>query len=89
MDELQRVLSGVSHLNLEGQIVNKQVHASAFRGPSDLFTAWSERHQVKVAVKRIRVFLRKDASFARVSRSSVTSAQWISLFTRNLILTYL
>ncbi len=66
MDDLVKLLSELSHLNLEGHVVNKQVHASGFGGSCDVYSAWSTRHGKKVAVKQIRAFMRKDESFAKV-----------------------
>ncbi len=85
MEKLQQVLSELPHLNLEEKIVDvKPVRVPRNGSSCDLFTAWSERHQVKVAVKRIRVpiFQNEDAE---VSRSSVIPWQWTSLSTRNLM----
>ncbi len=67
MNTLEDILAGLSHLNLEGCIVRKQQVASKFGGSCDLHAAWSERHRFKVAVKRMRIFMRKDDSFAKVS----------------------
>ncbi len=66
METLEKLLSELSHLNLEGQIFNKQAHASSFGGSCDVYTAWSRTHGTKVAVKQIRVFMRKDEFFAKV-----------------------
>ncbi len=67
MNKLEDILASLSHLNLEGCIVRKQQVASRFGGSCDLYIAWSERHNFKVAVKRMRFFMRKDDSFAKVS----------------------
>ncbi len=66
MDRLAKVLSVLSHLNLEGYIIQKQPHASGLGGSCDVYFAWSDKHNKKVAVKQIRAFLRKDPSLARV-----------------------
>ncbi len=49
--------------------MHRQKAASRFkiRGSCDLYIAWSERHNFKVAVKQMRFFMRKDDSFAKVS----------------------
>ncbi len=66
MSRLEDILAILSHLNLEGCIVRKQQVASRFGGSCDLYVAWSERHHFKVAMKRMRIFMRKDDSFAKV-----------------------
>ncbi len=71
MDRLANILSSLSHLNLEGFIVQKQAHASGLGGSCDVYFAWSNKHNKKVAVKQIRAFLRKDPSLAKV-RSRLT-----------------
>ncbi len=60
---LAKTPSGLSHFNLEGVIVQKRAHASEV---GDVYTAWSKRHDKKVAVKQIRAFLIKDPSLAKV-----------------------
>jgi len=65
MYRLKKILSNLSHLNLAGQIVNKQAHASGFGGSCDVFTARSIKHNTKVAVKQIRVFLTNDHKLAK------------------------
>ncbi|KLO05396.1 kinase-like protein [Schizopora paradoxa] len=60
MKSLTDLLSNLSHLNLEGLIVDKQMHASGYGSSCDVFSAWSTKHGKKVAVKQIRMFLRKD-----------------------------
>ncbi len=56
MDPLAKILSGLSNLNLEGKIVRKQPHASGLGGSCDVFSAWSTKHNKKVAVKQIRAY---------------------------------
>ncbi|KLO10841.1 kinase-like protein [Schizopora paradoxa] len=65
MDSLKKILSSLQHLDLEGQIVRKQPVQSGLGGTCDVFTAWSNRHDRKVAVKCIRVFMRRDEAFAK------------------------
>ncbi len=69
MEKLEQVLSELSHLNLEGWIIDKQTHASGLGGSCDVYSAWSQKHNKKVAVKQIRAFLVKDLSFAKVRLS--------------------
>ena len=65
-DRLKEIISSLSHLNLEGKIVNKTIHASGFGGSCDVYSAFSTKHNRKVAVKQIRVFMTKDKDFAKV-----------------------
>ncbi|KLO07299.1 kinase-like protein [Schizopora paradoxa] len=67
MNRLETILTNLppACLNLEGQIINKELHASAFGGSCDVYTAWSVKHRRKVAVKQIRVFMAKNRSFAK------------------------
>lgn len=66
MDRLEEILSGLSHLDLAGEIVDKEPHASGLGGSCDIYTARSRKHGKKVAVKQVRAFLRKDLSLAKV-----------------------
>ena len=66
MDRLARILTSLTHLSLEGKIVQKQPYASGLGGSCDVYTAWSTKHNKKVAVKQIRAFLKKDPSLAKV-----------------------
>ncbi len=68
MDRLDKILSGLSHLNLEGQIVDKQACISKLGGSCDVFSAWSNKHGKKVAVKQIREFMSDNETFAKVRR---------------------
>ncbi|KLO13891.1 kinase-like protein [Schizopora paradoxa] len=65
MDPLEKILSGLSNLNLDGKIVRKQPHASGLGGSCDVYSAWSKKHHKKVAVKQIRAYLRKDRNLAK------------------------
>ncbi|KLO06696.1 kinase-like protein [Schizopora paradoxa] len=65
MDRLESTLSSLAHLNLAGQIVEKNVHAEGFGGQSDVYSAWSRRHRKKVAVKQVRASLRNDLPLRR------------------------
>ena len=67
MDNLEKILAKLSHLNLRGDIVDKQAHASGLGGSCDVYSAWSTRYRRKVAVKQIRAFLKKDISLAKVT----------------------
>lgn len=63
---VEEILSTIAHLNLEGRISNPQGNAAEFGGTCDVFTAWSTLHNKKVAVKRVRVVLEGNESFAKV-----------------------
>lgn len=65
-EPLEKILSDLSALNLEGKIVRKQPHASGLGGSCDVYSAWSKKHNKKVAVKQIRAYLKKDRSLAKV-----------------------
>jgi len=64
MERLDKILSRLSHLNLEGQIVDKSC-VSKLGGSCDVFRAWSNKHGKKVAVKQIREFMSDNESFAK------------------------
>ncbi len=66
MDRLANTLSSLKHLNLDGHIVRKHPLQAGLGGTCDVFTAYSTKHSRKVAVKRIRVFLRKDEALMKV-----------------------
>lgn len=63
---VEELLSTFAHLNLEGRIYEQQGNAVRFGGMCDVFTARSILHNKKVAVKRIRVVLEGNESFAKV-----------------------
>ncbi|KLO13876.1 kinase-like protein [Schizopora paradoxa] len=69
MDKLELVLDGLSHLDLTGQVVDKEEDFAGFGGHCNLFIAWYEdaqrHHRTKVAVKQIRVSMREDTEFAK------------------------
>ncbi|KLO13881.1 kinase-like protein [Schizopora paradoxa] len=65
MDKLLNILASLSHLSLEGQIVEKQSFVSGLGGSCDVYKAWSTKHNKRVAVKQIRAFLTKEPSFAK------------------------
>ena len=68
---LQKTLhSDIHHLDLSGYIDRKELHASAVGGSCDVYTAWSIKHNKKVAVKQIRALLRNDLALAKVSGTS-------------------
>ncbi len=79
MDPLEKILSGLSNLNLEGKIVQKQPHASGLGGSCDVYSAWSTKHNKKVAVKQIRAYLRKDKSPAKVATPPFLLGLYIDL----------
>jgi len=62
---LDTILSNLSHLNLDGQIIHEDYTISRIGSSCDVYTAWSVRHNKKVAVKQIRVSLGKDMSLAK------------------------
>ena len=66
MDRLEGILSQLSHLDLAGEIIDKEPHASGLGGSCDVYTAHSKKHGKKVAVKQVRAFLKKDLSLAKV-----------------------
>ena len=66
MDYFTTVLSTLIYLDLKGHIVLKESVQSGFSGTCDVFTAWSYKHNSKVAVKRVRVSLKKDEKLAKV-----------------------
>ena len=66
MEKLSKILESLSHLNLEGKIIQKQQYASELGSSCDVFTAWSLKHNKKVAVKQIRTYLTRDPLFAKV-----------------------
>ncbi len=78
MDGLEQILSSLSYLNLEGQIIDKKAHASGFGGSCDVYSAWSSKHNKKVAVKQIRAFMTKDKDFAKVIRLRMKGGKALS-----------
>lgn len=66
-NDLEWILSEKSHLNIGEFITKKQEHASGLGASCDVLTAWSVKHHMKVAIKRIRAFLLEDKKFAKVS----------------------
>lgn len=64
MDQLQITLLHLSHLNLTGRIVDKERNPFSSGGSSDVYSAWSKKHNEKVAVKVLRMFIQKSESFA-------------------------
>lgn len=65
MEKLEKILSEVAHLNLDGQIVN-QTNITKLGSSCDVYRAWSIKHWRSVAVKQIREFINEDASYAKV-----------------------
>ncbi|KLO14121.1 kinase-like protein [Schizopora paradoxa] len=82
-DRLKEILSSLSHLDLEGQIINRTAHASGFGGSCDVYSAFSIRHNKTVAVKQIRVFMTKDRDFAK--RLAKEIRIWITLDHENVL----
>lgn len=72
MDKLDEILRELSHLNLKGYIEQKQQFASGFGGSCDVYTAWSTKHEKKVAIKQIRAFLVAELPFAKARGMKVT-----------------
>ncbi len=66
MDRIETVVAGLSHLDLEGQIVDKE-EFFACGSTCDVYIAWSKKHRMKVAVKRFRVFMRDDVTAMKVN----------------------
>ncbi len=64
--QLEKILAALSHLNLEGDITDKQENPIRFGGMCDVFTARSIKQNKKVAVKRIRAHLAGNEAFAKV-----------------------
>ncbi|KLO10195.1 kinase-like protein [Schizopora paradoxa] len=83
MEQLKDILAGLSHLDLGDQIVNKQVHASRYGSSCDVYSAWSNKHNKKVAVKQIRVFMIKDQVFAK--RLAREIRIWAALDDKNVL----
>ncbi len=50
------------------KIVDKQACISKLGGSCDVFSAWSNKHGKKVAVKQIREFMSDNETFAKVRR---------------------
>jgi len=82
-DDLQWILSEKSYLNIGEFITNRQEHASGLGASCDVFSAWSDKHNKKVAVKRIRAFLLKDKKFAK--RLAREIRIWASLEHENVL----
>ncbi len=59
-------LSRISHLDLAGDIIHKQSHASKLGGYADVYSAWSMKYKKKVAVKQVRIHMAKDLAFKKV-----------------------
>ncbi|KLO11692.1 kinase-like protein [Schizopora paradoxa] len=83
MDRLEGILSELSHLDLAGEIVEKEPHASGLGGSCDVYTAWSRKHEKKVAVKQVRAFLKKDLSLAK--RLAREICIWAKLYHENVL----
>ncbi|KLO06091.1 kinase-like protein [Schizopora paradoxa] len=83
MDLLAGILASLLHLNLKGKIIQKQPYASALGGSCDVYTAWSVKHKKKVAVKQIRIFLKKDPYLAK--RLAKEIRIWSKLEHKNIV----
>jgi len=64
-ERLDDVFGSLSELNLEDCICDKSVNQLAVGSSSDVFQAWSTKHNKRVVVKRIRLFLLDELSFAK------------------------
>ncbi|KLO10839.1 kinase-like protein [Schizopora paradoxa] len=62
---VKELLEPLSYLDLEGSILPMKQRESKIGGYSDVYSAWSKRHNIKVAVKQVRNILRKDVSFIK------------------------
>ena len=71
MAHLAELLESLKHLNLEGVIVDKKPQVRGFGGSSDVFSAWSRKHNKDVAVKQVRACLRFDAKLTKVGLDHV------------------
>ncbi|KLO11698.1 kinase-like protein [Schizopora paradoxa] len=83
MERLEGILSELSHLDLAGEIVDKEPHASGLGGSCDVCTAWSRKHERKVAVKQVRAFLKKDLTLAK--RLAREICIWAKLYHENIL----
>ncbi len=52
-------LTPLSRLDLLGCIVDKREHVSKMGGYSDVYSAWSTKHDKKVAVKQVASTIKK------------------------------
>ncbi len=84
MDRLEGILSTLSHLNLQDQVVDKQEHVEGYGGSCDVFSAWSRKHNKGVAIKRIRSHLRNDPLLAKVIVLIILSENMFMNFTLSL-----
>ncbi len=66
--ELKDIFKTLQDINLDGQIVDQETEQVGLGFSCDVFRARSTTHNKIVAVKRIRLFLLDDISFASVRR---------------------
>ena len=64
--KLKDIFEALQDINLEDDIVDQETKPHGLGSSSDIFRARSIKHGKIVAVKRIRVFLLDNISFARV-----------------------
>lgn len=64
---IKDLLVPLAHLDLAGFILRTKQCDSKAGGYSDVYSAWSNKHDKKVAVKQVRNILKKDISFAKVA----------------------
>ncbi|KLO10840.1 kinase-like protein [Schizopora paradoxa] len=58
-------LASLSHLDVAGSILRMKQQEWKAGGYSDVYSAWSTKHNMKVAVKKVRGILKKDVSFMK------------------------
>ncbi len=63
---LDELFKSLHELDLEKDICDRELTRFGFGASSDVFRARSKRHNKRVAVKCIRIFLLEDESFAKV-----------------------
>lgn len=63
---LREILSDLGHLDLTGKIIPDDRGQRAVGGYCDIFSGTLTANGTKIAIRRIRVFLEDDLSFARV-----------------------
>lgn len=66
IDRLLAVLSKLSHLDLKDNIEDESYVSTSIGGYSDIYCAWSKRHEKRVAVKKFRFHLLTERSFEKV-----------------------
>ncbi|KLO13898.1 kinase-like protein [Schizopora paradoxa] len=82
MDKLEKILSEIEHLRLDGQIVNR-TNITKHGSSCDVYRAWSKKHMKVVAVKHLRQFIDDNPSFAK--RLAREIKVWASLAHENVL----